>query len=193
MSNFSETAMLENAPGKMFDAKKRRNRLFRKGRPNVRRLEILDGEQYTKDMGRLWVAYREGSFNLPADLTQEEFLEAVEGMQKEYNQLWVIDDVSDAYPEGSGPVAMVGTKLNGLLITADGMPFKWATRRNALKCAVSFLHMITHSVATGVVFVRGTKESSKFWQHLKPYRLLFPLGRIGKDEFLFYVRGRGGV
>lgn len=192
MSNFSETVNLENRPGKQSEAKQKRNRLFRAGRPKVRRLEILDGEQYSKDMGRLWVAYREGSFNLPVDLTQEQFLLAVEGMQKEYNQLWVIDDRSDAYPEGVGPVAMVGTKINNLLITADGMPFKWASTRNALKCAVSFLHMITHSTATGVVFVRCNKKNVPFWEHLKAYRLLFPLGRIDKDEYLFYVRGRGG-
>lgn len=191
MSNFSETQMLERT-GNRSDAKSKRNRLFRSGRPTVRRLEILDGEQYSKDMGRLWVAYREGSFNLPAELTQEQFLEAVEGMQKEYNQLWVIDDRSDAYPEGIGPVAMVGTRITNLLITADGMPFKWATKRNALKCAVSFLHMITHSTATGVVFVRCNRKMSKFWEHLRGYKLLFPLGRIGKDEYLFYVRGRGG-
>ena len=43
-------------------AKLRRERLFRKTRPMVRRLEIMDGEAYTRDIGVLWAAYKAGSF-----------------------------------------------------------------------------------------------------------------------------------
>ena len=174
-------------------SKENRVRLFKRSKPTVRSLEILDGEGYSRDVGVMWAAYKAGSFtNMPPDITQEQFLLFVENMQKRFNKVWLVDDRNKAFPSsGSGPVMLVGTNTNGLTITAEGMGFKWAKRANILRSVAAFLNMIRYSKKTGVCFVRGKRDVLPLLHGLKKYDVLYYVGRVSVDEWLFAIRGRG--
>lgn len=173
--------------------KDRRASIFRQNKPRVRPLEVMDGDNYTKDIGVLWVAYRGGSFpKLPKDLTQDEFLKFIERLQAQFQKLWLIDDVNPAFPtSGRGPVMIVGTSNTNLLVRAEANALAWATKRNLIRCAVAFLQMIRHSKKTGVCMVSAKKEHRNFFFHMKKYDLLHYIGRVADNEYLFSVRGIG--
>jgi hypothetical protein len=172
--------------------KERRERLFKKHRPVAKKLEIMDGENYSKDVAYLWAAYKAGSFkDLPDEITQEQFAERIEQLHKMFDAVWLIEDINPAYNGGIGPVAMACTKSMGLVVNVEGVGFKWAKRRNLVRSAASFLQMIRSSLKTGIVMVKGNKEQVPFLKSLKRYDLLFYLGQPAKGEYLFSVRGRG--
>lgn len=180
------------ADARSMSARERRERLFRKTRPLVRRLEMLDGETYSRDAGVLWAAYKAGSFvDLPADLTAEQFGETLENLQKTFDQVWVIDDFNPAYKDRRGPVALACTKSFDLVVNAEGVAFKWASKRNVLRCAASFLNMLKHSKKTGICMVKGAKPQVPMLKHLAKYDLLYYVGKPSEGEWLFSIRGRG--
>lgn len=173
--------------------KQRRATLFKHGKPHVRQLEIMDGENYSKDMGVLWVAYKAGSFAmLPKDLTQDQFLSFMENLKSKFHKLWIINDANPAFPtSGKGPVMIVGTTTANLLVRAEGSALAWANKRNLIRCAVAFLQMIRSSTKTGVCMVSARKENRGFMFHMRKYNLLHYVGRVDADEYLFAVRGAG--
>ena len=172
-------------------AKELRDRLFRKNRPVIRRLEILDGETYSDDMRVLWAAYRAGSFVLPEGLTQEQFVSAIEDGLNAYSQAWIIDDANGSFSAGHGQIALVGTNAIGMMVEVKPLFFKWATKRNILRASVAFINMLRHSKKTGIVLVRTQKEKMTLPDHLKQYELLYFLGQAAENEYLYSVRGRG--
>jgi hypothetical protein len=174
------------------NAKERRERLFRKSRPAIRRLEILDGEAYSQDMSVLWAAYKAGSFTIPAGLSQEKFVEAIEQGLEGYAQSWIIDDKSKSFAAGHGQIALVGTNTTGMIVEVKPLFFKWASKKNILRASVAFLNMLRHSKKTGIVLVRTQKEKMTLPDHLKQYDLLYFLGQSDESEYLYTVRGRGG-
>jgi hypothetical protein len=169
----------------------RRKQLFRDSRPLVRKLVIREGEDYTKDIRILWAAYKAGSFKeLPQDMDQESFLAAIEELQKSRDQIWLIDDKNPAYKDKAGPVAMACTSATDLVVSTEGCAFKWATKRNVLRCSVAFLHMIRRNKATGICMVKSTKEANTLMRHLsKIYKELNYVGRASKDAYLYAGRG----
>lgn len=169
--------------------KGRRERLFRSGRPVIRRLEILDGDQYSKDMGVLWAAYKAGSFPIEAGMSQEQFVRAIE--ESPYQQTWIIDDKNKSFSSGHGPVALAGTNAAGMIVEVRGVFFKWASRRNILRSSVAFITMIRGSKKTGIVLVRTPKQKMTLPDHLKQYDLLYYMGQSDENESLYSVRGRG--
>lgn len=172
--------------------KERSDRLLKRERPKARRLEIMDGEQYSADLGVLWAAYKAGSFpDAPTDLEQTKFVSLIEELVKTHDAVWIIDEFNRAFKGGRGPVALACTRVNGLVVEAEGTAFKWASRRNCLRCAVSFINMLRHSGKTGICMVKGTPRTRAILDHLKLYNMMFFLGRSGPDEFLYSVRGRG--
>ena len=171
--------------------KERRDRLFKPERPVVRRLEILDGETYSKDMGILWSAYKAGSFKLPPDLNQEAFVKATEQYFASYNQVWVVDDRNKAFKDGRGQVGVVMTKTIDLIVEAEFGFFKWASKRNILRVTAAFLNMIKHSTRTGICLVRADRDKRVLPDHLKSYDLLYYIGKTSDREYLYSVRGRG--
>lgn len=170
--------------------KEKRDRLF-KDRPMVRRLEILDGEAYSADMGVLWAAYKAQSFSLPKDLDQESFVKAIEAFFANFAQVWIVDDRNHSFSKQRGAVGLVMTNTNDLLIEAKFGFFKWATKRNILRASAAFLNMVKHSTKTGVCLVRTSKDKRTLPDHLNKYELLFYVGKISADEFLYCLRGRG--
>lgn len=157
----------------------------------MRRLEILDGEAYSKDLSVLWAAYKAGSFHLEAGLPQEDFVENIEQSMKNYQHSWLVDDDSSAFASKRGPVALIGANTLGLIVEPTVVFFKWATRRNMIRVSVAYLNMIRHSKKTGVVIVRTEKSKMVLPDHLKRYDMLFFVGKASESEYLYSVRGRG--
>ena len=152
----------------------------------------MDGEQYSKDAGILWAAYQAKSFpDLPEALTPEQFAEAVDGLQKRFGQVWMIDDYNKAFKDKRGPVAMACTISHDLVVNAEGTAFKWATKKNILRVSAAFINMVRHSEKTGVLMVKANESSVGLCWHLKKYGLLFYVGKAAKEEYLFSHRGRG--
>jgi len=171
--------------------KAKRDRLFKKSKPFIRRLEIMDGEQYSKDIAILWAAYKAGSFALPPELTQGEFIEQVEKNIEQYVNTWIVDDDSNVFAAKRGPVAMVSTVSADLIVEPRFLFFKWAKPKNILRAMVSFLNMIRHSKKTGIILLRVGKENMLLPNHMKSYDLLHYIGRSSDNEYLYSVRGRG--
>jgi hypothetical protein len=172
--------------------KERKDLIFRKSRPLARRFEVMDGGNYSKDTGILWAAYQAGSFEMPTDLTQEEFMGEIEATMQKFQDLWIIDDDTKKYSTGRGPVGLVGSNSIGLIVEPKFMFFKWASCRNVLKSTVAFLNMIKGSLRTGIILIRVNNKRSVA-EHLKKYDLLFFLGKSNDNEYLYSVRGRGSV
>lgn len=172
--------------------KERRDRLFKRGRPHFRKADLmnLDGS-YGPDMGILWAAYKHGSFQAPEGMTQEQFADWIIAQAKNFTSVWIGEDDNKHLKGGRGPVGVVSITQNDLLVLASGQPFKWALKRNVLKLAVGFLHMITLSAKTGVCMVKVDKKSQGIADHMKKYGLLHFVGKTGQDEFLYSIRGRG--
>ena len=167
--------------------KDRRDRLFRKSKPFIRRLEILDGEQYSKDISILWAAYKAGSFALPMELSQAEFIEQVEKNLSQYSNTWIVDDDAMVFASARGPVAMVSTASSGLIVEPRFVFFEWARPRTILRVVVSFINMIKHSKKTGIILLRVGRENMTMPNHLKFHYI----GRSGENEHLYSMRGRG--
>src|SRR5262245_39793762 len=167
------------------NAKERRERLFKNGRPLVRELHLMNGEGYSKDMGILWAAYKAGSFDLPQDLEQEKFAEAMSGYLSGFQKTWVVDDKNSGFKSGSGPVALVVGNAIGLVVETQFGFFKWASARNILRSTVSFLNMIKNSSKTGVCLVRAPREKRLLPDHLKDYEMLYYIGRTADNEYLY--------
>lgn len=174
------------------NARERRERLFKKSKPHFRKADLLnlDGT-YGQDMGILWAAYKAGSFNAPSGMEQTQFAEWVVMQARRFTTLWIGEDSTKAFKSGKGAVGIVGTNVEGLLVTLEGQPLKWATKKNILRMSVGFLHMITKSSKTGVCMVKGGEEAVPLLDHLKEYGLLFYIGKTGPAEYLYSVRGRG--
>ena len=165
-----------------------RDMIFKKGRPFVRPLK-----DDNSDIGILWVSYKAGSFKmLPNDLTQEAFLEFIDSLRAKYTDVWLVEDVNAAFPTaGKGPVMVVGTMRQAMVLKAEWNPLAWASNRNLLRCVVSFLNMIKHSKKNGVCMVTSKKSDRKFWFHFRKYDLLHYIGRVAQDEYLFSLRAIG--
>lgn len=190
-----QLAVVEKIPGRRdrtsLTPKVLRERLFKRSRPQARRLEILDGESYSKDLGVLWAAYKAGSFKFPEDLTQEDFVVQIEEVMKSYQHSWVIDDENKAFSSGRGPVALVGANTIGLIVEPRIMFFRWASKRNVLRASIAYLNMIRHSKKTGIVLVRTEKNRMVLPDHLKRYDMLYFIGKADDNEYLYSIRGRG--
>lgn len=171
--------------------KERRDRLFNGGKPLVRRLEILDGEAYSSDMGVCWAAYKAGSFNLPEGLSQEDFVKSLEEHFSQFAQVWIIDDRNKNFTKEKGQIGLVLTNNVDLVIDAKFGFFKWATKRNILRSSAAFLNMIKHSTKTGLCFVRAEKDKRVLPDHLKDYDLLYFVGKVSDNQYLYSIRGRG--
>jgi hypothetical protein len=172
--------------------KERKSRIFKKSRPHFRKADLmnLDGS-YGDDMKILWAAYKAGSFQAPEGMTDAQFAEWILANARLFQNVWLAEDESKAFKSGKGAIAVVCTNNQGLMVTVEGQPFKWATRKNILRTAVGFLHMVTMSHKTGIVMVKGNEKTRSFLDHLGKYKLLFYVGKTNTNEFLYSVRGRG--
>lgn len=169
-----------------------RDRLL-KSRPFIRTLEVFDGEAPHKDIGLLWVAYKKGGLPLPPDIPQENFILALQKFFGGYSSLLVIEDKNKEFKDGKGLVGLILLMSDGWKVQPKPIFFDWATKRNKLKAAVSFLQMFRYSREVGVCEVRT--EKSKFLDHLVKYGVIhfvgrIPFGRPNGDEYIYSIRCR---
>jgi hypothetical protein len=155
----------------MIDAKTRKQRLFRRSRPQVRPFAIQEGAGYSRDMGVLWAAYSAGSFKAPLGMGQSEFVEFVKGWQDGADSISVVDDDNGNFKSGRGPVAIVASRAEGLIQEPVFVFFKWASCRNVLRVMVAYLTMAKSSTKTGLLLVRAGAVDGLFCG-----RLLLPTG-----------------
>ena len=172
--------------------KQLRDRVFRSGKPIIRELDLED----LGDVKWLWAAYLKGSFNLPEDLTQEEFTQKLLEILSFYDYAWMIEDYNSQYNDGRGPIGWVAANYNGWKLMPHFTAFSWATPRNILKANVAFLQKMQYRKDIGVIVVSTYKKHQKFYKRLGNYLPMLEFsGRIPKgtprgDDYLFSMRGQ---
>jgi len=162
-----------------------RKRLFKKSRPLVRKHEPSDN-------GFLWAAYKQGSFDLPQDLTQQQFLIAMAKQFGSFHLLWVIEDDNKNFRNGRGLVALIGIKTDGWTYIPSIFFFQWATVKNRLRSFVGFLQMVRYQKDVGVCRIESLDDKL---HRLKKYGVLYFRGRIPGgspqgDLFLYSINGK---
>lgn len=172
----------------MVSEKTKRDRLFRKSRPFIRKIE-------QKDHGFLWVAYERGSFDIPKGIAQGDFLQAVSERFGGNDLLWVVEDDNGNFRSGRGLVCIVGIKTDGWTFLPSAVFFKWATPKNVLRCMVSFFHFMRAKKDVGVCRVEATDKNKKALFMMRDYGVLYPRGSIpyGSPEgdlFIFSINGK---
>lgn len=173
-----------------------RDRLFKSGKPNVRRVDLLNDDGYGKDMGVLWAAYKMGSFDsIPTGLSQEDFAHLILGFSYNFDLGWMIEDRNIKYSSGIGPVGIMLAKYDGWSLEPHFESFAWASKKNIFRAFVSYFQMMRYDKDVGVVNVYSMNNDVAFFKHLKEYGVLNYVGRVPGgsrfgDKNVFYVRGR---
>lgn len=175
--------------------KQKRDRLFKSSRPNVRPLELFADNGYGKDMAILWAAYKKDSFSDMPEMDQEEFGEFITDMVSGYNNGWIVEDSNSNFSDGSGAIALVLAAQNDWELEPHFEKFTWATPRNILRGAVSFLQMMRYSKDVGIVNLYSLKKSKHLFDHLTEYGVARYVGRVPHgdfrgDRYIYYTRGK---
>lgn len=142
----------------------------------------------------MWAAYKSGSFVLPPDLTQEEFVPAVIQLLSRFPILWVIEDDHKGFSSGRGLVGIIGVKTDGWTYLPEVLFFRWATAKNKLRAAVAFFHMMRNTKSVGCCEVRTTRRDFAYMKHMQKYGVLYLRGKIPNgcpqgDVFVFSING----
>jgi len=174
-------------------SKEKRDRLFKKGRPHFRPLEIYDGDKYHKDIGILWVAYQKNPFWwLPKDLNQASFAKHIEEISSR-ETLTVADDKNKNF-KTQGMVGLITTPGDGWKIEPHVQFMPWATPKNKLRVCVAFFQYIRHQ-KIGACVAYGLQDSVSLFDKCCDYGVLHRVGKIVNgdprgDEYVYSVRGR---
>lgn len=177
--------------------KEKRDRLFRVNRPHIRPLELLHGDQYGKDLGVLWAAYKLGSFDqrIEEGLEQKDFADLMITIASGYNLGWIIEDKNPKFKNEYGPIGLMLAVYNGWELEPHFEYFQWASKRNILKGVVAFLQMMRYDKTIGIVNVYSQKDSKNLFDHITEYGVLrfatkIPKGDIRGDRYIYYTHGR---
>jgi len=111
-----------------------------------------------------------------------------------YEKKWIVED-NNAFCGGYGPVGMVLADYDGWNLDLNLESFKWASPRNILRTAVSFLQMMRYDKSVGIVNIHSLKEDKAFLSHVSQYGVLkyaakIPDGSKDGDKYIYYIRGR---
>lgn len=175
--------------------KEKRDRLFKRGRPNVRPLVIEENGKPHKDVGLLWVAYKNGNFKLlPRGMKEPEFFRAVLESSSD-NDMYLIEDLNKEFST-TGPTAFISATTDGWKLFPHIEFFPWTTKRNMLKAVVSYLQMVRYK-KIGCCVVTVTSETKPLLDKAQEYGVLNYVGKIPNgdsfgrgDEFIYYIRGK---
>lgn len=172
--------------------REKRERLFRSSRPNIRPLEIYNGNEYHKDIKILWVAHkRKPLYGIRPDASEDEFVKMV---VSEPSELLVIEDENSQY-KGHGPIGVIQVNGDGWKIQPHAFFFDWATKKNILRSAVSFLQWARCSRQIGSVLVFVLDEGKNLYDRVCTYGVLHYVGKVPNgdprgDEYLYSVKGK---
>jgi hypothetical protein len=171
----------------------RRRRLFKRGKPWIRPFQLMDGNDYSKDLKTLWVAHSHDPFEeIDKDISQQEFINIISSSTG--NDYYIADDFNVEY-EDKGPVAIISVINNDWTIEPHVRYFPWATKRNVLGVTVSFLQMIKWSKRIGVCIVHAKQDYINLFDQCVKYGVLLKLGRMLRgrfdgDDYIYYIPGR---
>ena len=165
-------------------AKKRRETLFRKGKPDIR-------PAIYEDIRWLWAAAKRGGF----DGTSEEFTIKAEPFLAEADRVFMFEDRNSEFDKGRGPVGIVLCNYDGWSLLPHIEWFPWTTAQNRLRCTVAFLHSMRYTKDVGMIKVMSSENNEKWFKRLKRYVAInlagrIPHGRSDGMESIFYLRGR---
>lgn len=176
--------------------KDKRDRLFKKGRPFLRPFLIMNGEEYHRDLGVLWVAHKKNPFQwLPENITQEQFASEIIGLTKT-GELVVAEDRNKSFKEGVGIVALI------IVRTDDQWKFEphaqfmpWSTTKNKLRTCISFFQYVRYNKKIGVCVVESLDNSIPLFDKCCEYGVLHKVGKIINgdprgDETIYSVKGK---
>mgnify|MGYP003350300804 CR=1 FL=1 len=90
----------------------------------------------------------------------------------------------------SGPVALATSNSADMVVNLQGCAFKWATRKNVLRCSVAFVQLHRYSKSVGVCMVKCTKEAFMLMRRLEKYCHAHYVGKVSKNEHLYTFIGR---
>lgn len=177
--------------------KELRSRLFRKDRPFIRELKIVDESGYSKDIRILWVAHKHKPFPFLSEIKeQSDFVERmIEASRK--IPFYVVEDRNSEFDD-KGLVALIASREDGWRIEPHVEFFPWATKRNVLRTCISFFQMARYSRKIGVCVVKSLKDHSGLFDRCTKYfppnvfiRVgKIPMGDVRGDEYLYSIRGR---
>jgi hypothetical protein len=173
--------------------KEKRDRLFKRGRPNVRNIIVDENGRVHKDIGIIWVAYKKGSFLfLREGMNEQEFFLEIKRLSEE-SSLYMIDDSNKEY-NGIGPIAIVNIDTDGWKIEPHAIIFPWASNRNKIKAVVAFFQMVRYQ-KIGCCVVYSLAESKPLFDKAQEYGVLNYVGKIPNgdprgDEYLYTIRGK---
>jgi len=154
--------------------RERRERLLKRDEPFVRPMDLA------RDAWVLFAAYDLGSFPaLPKGMKAPELVALVKAWASRHSQVLMIEANHKFFRERRGPVAMVTIDNFDWQIELRVDWMFWATKRQRLAAAVSFLHMTRYSRKVGVCVVRCEEKDEPFCRHLgERYDLLEQCGAI---------------
>jgi len=177
--------------------KDKRERLFKKDRPFIRKLEVFDGNKYHKDIGILWVAYQKKPFPwLEKNLNQEQFARKIEEISKS-EDLLVAEDRNKSFKE-KGPVGVFSVTSDGWKYEPHVQFLPWSSKKNILRVTVAFLQYIRYSKKVGVCVVYSLEDSLSLFDKCCEYGVLHKVGKILNgdprgDEWVYSIRGKRDV
>ena len=168
-------------------AKKRRDKLFRTGKPVIR------PAQYS-DIRWMWAAAKRDGFK--GDST--EFTEYVEPLLAQADKIFILEDRNNEFAKKAGPVGVVLTNYDNWSMVPHVEWFPWATPRNKLRCTVGFLQSMRYTQSVGSIKIFAIDEYADWFKWLRRYIPIIlvgkiPGGRPDGNEWVFYVRGRRNV
>lgn len=175
--------------------KERRDRLFKKNRPHIRELQILDGDKYHKDIATLWVGHKKNTFRwIKPDLDQAKFAKAIELMASN-EDLMVSEDENRHFKDKKGIVGLIVISSDGWKYEPHVQFMPWATKKNVLRTTVAFLQFIRYSKKVGVCCVYALEDSQTLFDKCCEYGVIHKVGKIVNgspkgDELLYSVRGK---
>jgi len=149
----------------------------------------------SRDNGFLWAAYLKKSFDLPENLSQERFLEAVAEKFGNFPLVYVVEDDNKGYRGGRGIVALVPVWTDGWVFEPSVKFFGWATKKNILRSTVAFFQMMRHEKSVGACLVKTTKADFRYMKHMEKYGVLYVRGRVPRgcpegDVYVFSIEGK---
>lgn len=176
--------------------KEKRDRLFKRGRPYIREILIEDNGKPHKDVGIMWVSYKNGGFPLfPKGMNESEFLSFVIKFSGEV-AMFMVDDFNREYGGQMGPIAFVSVRQIGQKIEPHTDVFQWSTPRNILRGTVAFMQMLRYK-KIGCAVIYSLVESKPLFDKVQEYGVLRYVGKIPNgdpygrgDEYLYTVRGK---
>jgi hypothetical protein len=176
--------------------KEKRDRLFKRGRPVIRPLVILEDGKPHKDIGFMWASYKKGGFELfPKGMSEAEFLKFIIMFSDEVD-MYIIDDFHKEYGGNMGPLCFISVKTIGQKIEPHSDVFPWATPRNIMRMTVALFQMIRYK-KIGCSVTYALERSKPLFDTVCEYGVLKYVGKIPNgdpwgrgDEYVYTVRGK---